>query len=194
MRFSVQKISSSCTLTAMITEFNTNSGCHKDWDDHLSEENINHIDSLLPISATVKQNTSRKLVCASLWPLSMHHRSRTLRRIYNYILLFLLTFCSASLLNAWNASYSSPPQHYETLRQYASATNHSGRGNPNREKVFIAANIIDAKLIRGVWGSSLLELVDLIGDDNVFISIYENDSGHETRSALTHLGSKLSGQ
>ncbi|CZR66866.1 uncharacterized protein PAC_16767 [Phialocephala subalpina] len=40
------------------------------------------------------------------------------------------------------------------------------------EKVFIAANIIDGDLIRGAWGRSLLELVERIGKDRVYVSIY----------------------
>ncbi|POS86434.1 hypothetical protein EPUL_002644 [Erysiphe pulchra] len=41
-----------------------------------------------------------------------------------------------------------------------------------QEKVFIAANIADGDLINNAWGSSLLTLVDLIGADRVFVSIY----------------------
>ena len=48
----------------------------------------------------------------------------------------------------------------------------SGRGNPAGEKVFIAANIIDADLINGVWGNAVMELMDLIGGENVFLSLY----------------------
>ncbi len=38
--------------------------------------------------------------------------------------------------------------------------------------VFIAANIIDADLITGAWGRALLELVERIGTERVFVSIY----------------------
>jgi len=48
----------------------------------------------------------------------------------------------------------------------------SGRGNPAMEKVFIAANIIDADLINGAWGNAVMELMDLIGGENVFLSLY----------------------
>jgi hypothetical protein len=41
-----------------------------------------------------------------------------------------------------------------------------------KETVFIAANIIDGDLIRGAWGRSLLELVERIGKERVFVSIY----------------------
>ena len=43
---------------------------------------------------------------------------------------------------------------------------------PADESVYIAANIVDADLIDGAWGQSLLDLVDLIGPDKAFVSIY----------------------
>lgn len=42
----------------------------------------------------------------------------------------------------------------------------------SQEKVYIAANIADGDLIDNAWGSSLLSLVDLIGAERVFVSIY----------------------
>lgn len=60
-----------------------------------------------------------------------------------------------------------------------------------REKVFIAANIVDERLIRGPWGERVVELVELLGKDNVFLSIYENDSGPGTKAALQELGKKV---
>lgn len=48
----------------------------------------------------------------------------------------------------------------------------SGRGNPDGVKVFIAANIINAELISGAWGDAVMELMDLIGEKNVFLSQY----------------------
>ena len=62
-----------------------------------------------------------------------------------------------------------------------------GRGNVRQDEVFIAANIINEELIRGPWGAALLELIDLLGEDNVFVSIYENDSGYGTQKALQEL-------
>jgi hypothetical protein len=72
-------------------------------------------------------------------------------------------------------SYLHRPAHY------------SGR-NERGEKVFIAANIVDEDLIRGEWGRQIVELVELLGEENVFLSVYENDSGEGTRSALRELG------
>ena len=62
-----------------------------------------------------------------------------------------------------------------------------GSGNPGNEKIFIAANIIDEDLIRGRWGSAVKELIYLLGSQNSFLSIYENDSGPGTKAALREL-------
>jgi hypothetical protein len=43
---------------------------------------------------------------------------------------------------------------------------------PANETVFIAANIVDAELINGAWGQSLIDLVELIGPEKVHVSIY----------------------
>ncbi|KAI5840965.1 cryptococcal mannosyltransferase 1-domain-containing protein [Morchella snyderi] len=63
----------------------------------------------------------------------------------------------------------------------------SGRGNPDGVKVFIAANIINAELISGAWGDAVMELMDMIGEKNVFLSVFENDSGPLTKAALNSL-------
>jgi hypothetical protein len=78
-----------------------------------------------------------------------------------------------------NPSYSRRPPHYTGT-------------NPNNEKVFIAANIVDEDLIRGPWGAQMVELVELLGEDNVYLSIYENDSGPGTKSALQELAQRVS--
>jgi hypothetical protein len=37
----------------------------------------------------------------------------------------------------------------------------------------------------------LVELVELLGEDNVYLSIYENDSGSGTKNALHELKEKV---
>jgi Cryptococcal mannosyltransferase 1 len=78
----------------------------------------------------------------------------------------------------FNPSYSRRPSHYLG-------------SNPNQERVFIAANIVDKDLIRGAWGKAVLDLIDIIGQENAFLSIYENDSGPETKKALQELSEKV---
>ena len=83
-------------------------------------------------------------------------------------------------------SYTSPPKHYKTLRKTIEKSNDYGRANPNNEKIFIAASIYDegGHLVSGAWGSSVLDLINLLGNRNVFLSIYENDGDREAYSAL----------
>ena len=66
-----------------------------------------------------------------------------------------------------------------------------GRGNPNNERIFIAANIVDAELITSEWGDRVMELLDLLGPKNVFLSIFENDSGNATTQALQTLDQRI---
>ena len=70
-------------------------------------------------------------------------------------------------------------------------TTTAGRGNPAGERVFIAANIVDGPLIASEWGARVLELVDLLGPANVFLSVFENDAGADTRRALQQLALRL---
>ena len=63
--------------------------------------------------------------------------------------------------------------------------------NLHNERVFIAANIIDADKIRGDWGRAVVVLIDIIGPENTFLSIYENDSGPEVMEALAWLKTQI---
>jgi hypothetical protein len=118
-------------------------------------------------------------------------QSRLVRFIL-WILRAVILFLVLSMANAiLRPSYANPPSHYWALEgQVLSSTEH-GRGNVNDQKVYIAANIINEDLIRGQWGTSLQSLVELLGEDNVFVSIYENDSGKGTRAALRALQQRL---
>jgi hypothetical protein len=103
-----------------------------------------------------------------------------LRRILLRVILVVILIILALLIVTpiWNPSYTYKPKHYTGT-------------NPRSEKVFIAANIIDKDLIRGAWGDAILGLIDIIGPQNAFLSIYENDSGPETKEALRELAAKV---
>ncbi|KAI5307139.1 hypothetical protein KEM56_004048 [Ascosphaera pollenicola] len=90
-------------------------------------------------------------------------------------------------------SYTHPPAHYVARRNAAYASTVPGRGNVNNETVFIAASLYDptGEVVSGGWGNSILQLIDLIGDDNVFLSIYENNSGEAGHAALQEFEKKL---
>ncbi|TQS36073.1 hypothetical protein Golomagni_03486 [Golovinomyces magnicellulatus] len=55
-----------------------------------------------------------------------------------------------------------------------------------QERIFIAANIIDGDVIRNWWGPSLLSLVQFIGPERTYVSIYGGPT-----AALSQLADKL---
>ncbi|TKA80986.1 hypothetical protein B0A49_01046 [Cryomyces minteri] len=87
-------------------------------------------------------------------------------------------------------SYTHAPAHYDTLRQRTLNSNSTGSGNINNEKVFIAASIYDKNggLTGGLWGQAVLRLVNILGPENVFLSIYENDPDPLAATSLKELG------
>lgn len=95
---------------------------------------------------------------------------RKTRRLYRplYILIFLVFLLVLQV--TINTSYLHPPPFHPSAD----------------ETVYIAANIIDPTLIDGAWGKSLLDLVDLIGKDRVYVSIYGGPT-----DALKRLEEKL---
>ncbi|KAF1938093.1 Zip-domain-containing protein [Clathrospora elynae] len=80
-------------------------------------------------------------------------------------------------------SYTVRPAHYQELHERALAT---GRANPYNEKVFIAASLAEKKgdLTSGGWGRQVLQLVDLLGTENVHLSVYEDNPDPVTRQSL----------
>ncbi|KAL1959193.1 hypothetical protein VTO42DRAFT_2698 [Malbranchea cinnamomea] len=89
-------------------------------------------------------------------------------------------------------SYTRPPPHYRALSRAISSSHDLGRGNPRNEKVFIASSIYDkdGSLAGGKWAENILELVGLLGPSNVYLSIYENDTGDRSATALKSLEAK----
>ena len=120
--------------------------------------------------------------CCQSWPV----------RIVLWIVRAAILFLAFSLVNTiLRPSYANPPSHYRSLEERVISTTGYGRGNIENQKVYIAANIISKDLISGQWGSSLHKLVDLLGEGNVFVSIYENDNGKGTQAALRALQQRL---
>jgi hypothetical protein len=101
---------------------------------------------------------------------------RLVKRCCFFLAILLLLYVILTPI-LW-PSYLRRPPHY------------SGK-NERSETVFIAANIVDADLIKGEWGLRVAELVNLIGKENVYLSVYENDSGEETKNALKGLREKV---
>ncbi|KAL8802457.1 MAG: hypothetical protein Q9200_006578 [Gallowayella weberi] len=124
------------------------------------------------------------------WPRRYSLSRRTTFLIQCLIsILFALTLITA----VFRPSYTRPPAHYEALAKRARASKISGRGNPANEKIFIAASIYDkgGHLVNGAWGNALLDLVDILGDKTVFLSIYENDAGEKAEDAINNFRARV---
>ncbi|KAL2857074.1 cryptococcal mannosyltransferase 1-domain-containing protein [Aspergillus pseudoustus] len=123
--------------------------------------------------------------------------TRRLRRIPYYLAIFFAIIAAlAAITFAFFPSYTHPPPHYTALRNHVldpENANQTGRGNLHDEKVFIAASLYDptGELARGHWATSLLALIDLLGEENVYLSIYENDSEPEGAAALAELDDRV---
>lgn len=102
------------------------------------------------------------------WALLVRRKARGLRRLrlprlsrlgrtLSYIVIALLAFALVLLVYTpiFNPSYANPPSF-----------------DIPKERVYIAANIVDDALIRGPWGRAVLELIDLLGPEDTYLSIY----------------------
>ncbi|KAF2864745.1 cryptococcal mannosyltransferase 1-domain-containing protein, partial [Massariosphaeria phaeospora] len=90
-------------------------------------------------------------------------------------------------------SYTHRPAHYNELRERSLHSTTPGRANPRNEKIFIAASLYekDGELTSGAWGRLILELVDLLGPQNVHLSVYENDADPLTQQSLIKFEKEL---
>lgn len=121
-------------------------------------------------------------------------RGSSYRKLIPFFYACLVVLLSTVIVGAvFYPSYTHLPSHYQELRDQVKSSFQPGRGNPKHEKIFIAASIRDrhGKLATGVWAEKLLELVELLGPDNVFLSIYENNAGAVGRAALEELDERL---
>ena len=120
---------------------------------------------------------------------------RSVVRKVSFLVYGLLTTILVSVIFAalFFPSYTHLPPHYVDLQKRMRSSDRSARGNLHQEKVFIAASIFDrnGKLLGGDWGQNVLDLVDILGPDNVFLSIYENDSGAKGMQALELFESRV---
>lgn len=137
-----------------------------------------------------------------LWARSRRHSGRGLlgcpiifgrrtRLVFNSVAGFIIVLVTVTAI--FRPSYTKPPPHYEALRKKILASNDYGRANSDNQKVFIATSIYDkgGHLVKGAWGRSVLELLNLLGNRNTFLSIYENDSGEEAQKALEEFEEKV---
>ncbi|MCJ1447856.1 MAG: hypothetical protein MMC23_008368 [Stictis urceolatum] len=125
-------------------------------------------------------------------PLKAYRHCRLYRRsIPRWALSFLLVLIVFTGL--FRPSYTHLPPHYQALQERALTSQEPGRANPNNEKIFICISLYDkgGKLAGGQWGQQLLDVIDLLGPENTFLSIYENGSGEAGAKALRELEAKV---
>ncbi|KAK4950520.1 hypothetical protein LTR66_013959, partial [Elasticomyces elasticus] len=113
-----------------------------------------------------------------------------IRLVLSFPLVVVFLVVATAILRP---SYTRLPAHYDDLRRRALQTSLPGRANVNNERVFIAASLYDedGRLAGGAWGRSIIDLVDLLGPENTFVSIYENDPDPKAEAALKSLGRKV---
>ncbi|PYH42907.1 glycosyltransferase family 69 protein [Aspergillus saccharolyticus JOP 1030-1] len=118
-------------------------------------------------------------------------RWSALRQLLRLALICLTTVIIITAI--FFPSYTHLPPHYQTLAHLATHSAQPGRANPRQERVFIAAILYDpaGTLARGRWGEALLQLIDLLGPDHVYLSIYESSSGSTGAAALDTLAQRL---
>ncbi len=107
-----------------------------------------------------------------------------MRLLHLSCFIFYMVLCLILVYGTFLPSYSNPPQRYNDLRHRVQVLNQTA--NVNNEKVFIVASLYDkdGELVSGHWGRSVRGLIDILGHDNVFLSIYENDPNDQSKQAL----------
>ena len=121
-------------------------------------------------------------------PSLRHRRCRTWSRI-----ILGLGLACILITAIFNPSYTRPPSQYGDLKKRITESEDEGPANPARQKIFIAASLYDAggHILGGAWGRAVLELIDLLGSDNVYLSIYENAGDHGSAEAQAELKEKV---
>jgi len=141
------------------------------------------------------RNHSRDAVHTRTTPAFRSVGRLRLRRLIGMAMITLLSLAVVVILlvAVLYPSYSHPPQHYNTLRAHALMSTGHGRANIHNEKVFIASSIYDkqGKLASGPWAQNLLDLVDLLGPENVFLSVFEDDPDSLARTSLERFSERV---
>ena len=108
---------------------------------------------------------------------------RSICSCYTFTAILLALFLSIVLF--LEPSYTKPPAHYQSLKARIESSEDYGRANRENQKIFIAASLYDegGHLLGGAWGEAVLKLINMLGNRNVFLSIYENTSGEAAQVA-----------
>ncbi|KAL9036303.1 MAG: hypothetical protein Q9180_004373, partial [Flavoplaca navasiana] len=82
---------------------------------------------------------------------------------------------------------------YRELQKRCQEPKEPGCANVYNERIFIAASLYDpdGSLVGGNWGRAVLELVELLGPQNVHLSVYEDDASPKAKAALEKMRTKI---
>lgn len=79
--------------------------------------------------------------------------------------------------------------HHNLAREREYVPRKTGRA---KERVYIAGmHFNNGEILRNHWNNAVLELADLFGKDNVFVSVYESGSWDDSKEVLRDLGHQL---
>lgn len=150
------------------------------------------LSTILNSSSHVFRRVSKK---TSVPPRNRRCSRRLSWRRILFALYLSLGFVIALIVTTFifRPSYTNLPPHYKELRNTILKSHVDGRGNLHNEKVFIAVSLYDrsGNLAGGEWGQAVIDLINLIGKDNTFLSIYENESGEDGTRALEGLRDRV---
>ncbi|KAK4502747.1 hypothetical protein PRZ48_006173 [Zasmidium cellare] len=178
------------TQSGSSTEYDDEELLAYELDDLEDDPNVTQITATTPPRWWIspKRRTGRRRNGSGSKFLSFHTPRRR-RSIYCRVAQLLMLapymiFSAIIICGVFFPSYSYPPQRYLELRDRVQELGQTA--NINDEKVFIAASLYDHKgeLVGGQWGQSVLRLIEILGPDNVFLSLYENDPDEMAQAAL----------
>lgn len=153
--------------------------------DSLSHSGDTELDDFLDKRRHSKQPFSlqarlRAWLCSRRRVIRRHvfrHPLPTIVLVSKYLVVLLAIILTATPILF--PSYTRLPPHYRALEARCTGPDaEPGCANPWKEKVFISVSLYDkgGHLASGRWGEQVLELIQMIGPNNTFLSIYENDS------------------
>ncbi len=148
----------------------------------------------LRLRAPSRYNRQRREQSKVPWlPTRIRLHKPAFRLCFHLLVLICVLSALVVLTATFRPSYSKQPAHYQILSDRVKSSEDYGRANPEHQKIFIAASIYDAggHLLGGSWGEAVLRLIDMLGNRNVYLSIYENSAGEEAGNARFRFEKKV---